>query len=324
MKKLQRKKNHQKKRLTTNKSDVAQPFIEHLYELRRRLIYVVASIIIFSTLAYFVQQYLVSFLLHPSKGQQFIYTSPGGGIGFLFSVCTYVGIAASIPVIVYQILGFLEPLIAEHIRRRIIKYSLVSAALAVVGFCFGYFIGLPIALHFLRNQFTDRQIRPLFTIQEYMSFLMVYLLGSSLLCQLPLFLMFTNHIRPLKPRKLFNAQRYVIVAAFVIAMIMAPTTNIFDQLVIAGPIILVYNLSIILIWRVNRQNRRPDYVAKLLEKDREVQAARFHHPVLELATDQAGFVNKPVTVSGLRFNSNSKRFMDVSRRFPSAGVNSPI
>ena len=109
MKNLQRKKNHQKKRLTTNKSDVARPFVEHPYELRRHLIYIVSSIIIFSALAYFVQQYLVSFLLNPSKGQQFIYTSPGVGISFLF--------------------GF-----------------------------FGYFIGLLIAFHFLRDQFTNRQI----------------------------------------------------------------------------------------------------------------------------------------------------------------------
>jgi sec-independent protein translocase protein TatC len=266
-------------------------------------------------LAYFVQQYLVSFLLRPSKGQQFIYTSPGGGIGFLFSVCTYVGIAASIPVIIYQLLGFLEPLMSDHIRRRIIKYSFVSALLAAVGFCFGYFIGLPIALHFLRHQFTNHQIRPLFTIQEYMSFLMVYLLGSSLLCQLPLFLMFANHIRPLPPRKLFNAQRYVIVGAFVIAMIMAPTTNIFDQLVIAGPIILVYNLSIILIWRANRQNRRPSHVVQLLEKDREIQAARLNRPTLmPVPLQEAADTVQPVTkVSNPQFNPKRQRFMDVRR-----------
>jgi sec-independent protein translocase protein TatC len=324
MKRQQRKKNLQRKEQTQNKADSTLPFVEHLYELRRRLIYIVASIIVFSTLAYFVQQYLVTFLLHPSKGQQFIYTSPGGGIGFLFSVCTYVGIAVSIPVIVYQLLGFFEPLITDNTRRNIVKFSIFSGMLAIIGFCFGYYVGLPIALHFLRTQFTSRQIRPLFTIQEYLSFLMVYLLGSALLCQLPLILLFINRIRPLRPRKLFGIQRYVIVAAFVIAMIMAPTTNIFDQLVIAGPIIIVYNLSVLFIWKLNRQIRRPDYVIKLLENDREVQAARSNRPVLELAqvepTSQS--LQQP-KVSELRPDPSAKRFMDISRRLSSPGVGGP-
>lgn len=254
--------------------DVTLPFIEHLYELRRRLVYITASVLSFSLLAYFVQQQIVGFLLRPSHGQQFIYTSPGGGINFLFSVCTYVGIAASIPLIVYHTLGFLTPLIKAGTRTLLIRYSLVSGALAVIGFCFGYFLGLPAALHFLSNQFTTRQVHALFTLQEYMNFLMIYLLGSALLFQLPIILLFINRIKPLRPRKLLSGERYVIVAAFVVAMIMTPTTDIFNQSLIAVPIILMYNVSVLLVWRAGRNSGRPAHIEELLEHDQMVQAGR--------------------------------------------------
>lgn len=236
--------------------------------------YITASVLFFSVVAYFVQQQIVAFLLRPSHGQQFIYTSPGGGINFLFSICMYVGIAASIPVIVYHALGFLTPLVRIRTKRLLVRYSLISGVLAVVGFCFGYFIGLPAALHFLSNQFTTKQVHALFTLQEYMNFLMIYLLGSALLFQLPIILLFINRIRPLRPRKLLGAERYVIVAAFIIAMIMTPTTDIFNQSLIAVPIILMYNLSVLLVWNAARNPARPDRIAELLERDQRVRAVR--------------------------------------------------
>jgi sec-independent protein translocase protein TatC len=253
---MKQRKNQKKRTETSRLDEIAKPFIEHLYELRKRLVYVVGSIMLFSTIAYLVQQHIVSFLLKPSNGQQFIYTSPGGGINFLFSVCLYVGIAASMPVIVYQLLAFLSPLIHDHVRRSIVLYSFFSAILAIVGFCFGYFIGLPAALHFLSHQFTTKQIHSLFTLQEYMSFLTIYLLGSMLLFQLPIILLLIDHIKPLPPRKLFKAERYVILAAFIISMLMAPTANIFDQLIIAGPIILMYNATILLLWLLRKRSQQ--------------------------------------------------------------------
>jgi Tat protein translocase TatC len=185
-----------------------------------------------------------------------------------------VGIAASIPVIVYHALGFFAPLVRIQTRRLLVRYSLISGVLAAAGFCFGYFFGLPAALHFLTNQFTTSQIRALFTLQEYMNFLMIYLLGSALLFQLPIILLFINRIRPLKPRKLLGAERYVIVAAFVIAMIMTPTTDIFNQSIIAVPIILIYNLSVLMVWRASRDTGRPERIAALLEQDQAVQVGR--------------------------------------------------
>lgn len=276
MKKLnQRKIRRTQPKRRSNTYDYRQPFVEHLYELRKRLLYIVLSIILFSLGAYFVQQHIVSWLLKPSHNQQFIYTSPGGGINFLFQVCMYVGITCSIPVILHQLLRFLEPIVNEETRSRIIRYSFFSALLAAMGAGFGYFIGLPVALHFLGSQFTTTRIHALFTIQEYMSFVTVYLIGSALFFQLPIIIMFINRMKSLTPKRLFGLERYVIVAAFVVAMIMAPTPNIINQFIIAGPIIAIYQVSIFLVWWQNRYSRLPRKARRLLEHDANIQAERF-------------------------------------------------
>jgi sec-independent protein translocase protein TatC len=272
IKKKQKKQTHLTKTRQNRSGDTPQTFAAHLLELRKRLFYVAATILFFSTATYFVQQQVVHLLLVPARNQHFIYTSPGGGISFLFEVCTYAGIALSIPVCIYQLLRFIEPVISDNRRRFILKMGCFSALLAVIGLTFGYLIGLPAALHFLGHQFTTTQITPLLTIQEYMSFVTVYLIGSALIFQLPLIILFINHIKPLKPRRLLHFERYVIAAAFIISMVMAPTVNVVDQLILAGPIILTYQVAILLVVFTNRT--RNSRLAKLLAQDNAAQRAR--------------------------------------------------
>src|SRR5665647_473180 len=136
----------------------AAPFIEHLHELRRRLLIVAVSIIIWSALAYGVEHYIVDFLIRPAHGANFIYTTVGGGIDFLFKVSLYTGILFSFPVIIYQTLRYIQPLIKRQSLRFIIFTSLASGLLAVAGILFGYYLGLPSALQFLLHQFGTERI----------------------------------------------------------------------------------------------------------------------------------------------------------------------
>jgi sec-independent protein translocase protein TatC len=250
------------------------PFMEHVYELRKRVVYVAMSVALFSVLAYTVEHRIVAALLEPAQGQKFIYTSPGGGIDFLFRVCLYVGVAISIPVIVYQALRYIEPLIKKGSMRFIILGSIASGILGLIGITFGYFIGLPSALHFLLHQFQTTQIQPLLTIQSYMSFVTLYLFGCALLFQVPLTMIFINRIKPLQPKKLLKMERWVILLSVVSGGIINPSPAIKDQVMLAGPIILMYQVGIIIIWRLNRRNTKPAHVAALLRKDEELRAAR--------------------------------------------------
>ena len=253
--------------------DYTAPFMEHLRELRRRLFYIAVSVIFWSGAAYAIQQRIVNVLLKPSHGQSFVYTSPIGGIDFLFRVCIYTGLILSIPVIVYQLLKFLAPLMSHGSTGFIALGCTLSGLFALAGILFGYFMGLPLALHFLLHQFMTPQIKPLITVQSYMSFVMVYMVGAALMFQVPLFLVFINRIKPLKPSKLFHYERWVILLAFVVAGLMNPTPNILDQLMVAGPIILMYQIGIGVIALTNRPRWSPRVYA-MFEEDLRIQAER--------------------------------------------------
>lgn len=250
------------------------PVLEHLYELRKRFFYVFLVFVAGSIIVYFFQEHIVNYLLRPSNNQQFIYTNPGGGIAFLFQICFYGGALIAIPFIIYEIIEFLSPLIDRNTKSLVFKYAFLSAILALIGFVFGYYIGLPAALKFLGNQFQTKQIHPLFTIQEYFNFILVYLLGMALLFQIPIIINIIDKIKPIKPRSLIKLEKYVIGFSFIISMIMVPTINVINQLIIALPIIFMYQLSILFIWRKHYKRTRPSWVMDLVEKDRIIQSQR--------------------------------------------------
>lgn len=263
-------------RKTIHKSaavSATQPFAAHLHELRRRLYYIAISLVLWGTVIYGVQQQVVRVLLRPARGEHFIYTTPGGGIDFLFRVCLYGALVLSLPVIVYNALRFMEPLVRHGSQRFIFIGSLVSGLLALIGVIFGYYVGLPAALHFLLHQFTTAQIQPLVTIQSYLRFVIVYMVGSAMLFQLPLILLFINRIKPLRPQRLLHYERWVILIAFILAGLMNPTPNIFSQLLVAGPFILMYQIGILIIALINRP-KRPAHVRQLMEQDEIVRAQR--------------------------------------------------
>ena len=222
-------------------------------------------------------------LLKPSNGQHFIYTSPIGGVGFLFSITTDVGIVLSIPIIIYQLLCFISPALRYSSKKILLKYSLTACLLAFLGLSVGYLIGLPLVLKFLSHPFSTKQITPLLAISEYLSFVSLYLFASVLICQIPVIMSFINRIKPLRPKRLFHYERHVVVSALIISAIMAPTVNIADLFIIAGPIISIYNLTIIYIWRVNAGRH---YKNRFVDQDREAQtkreqAYRFASPLLK-------------------------------------------
>lgn len=304
-------KRKQPKNLKLNKkTKTEQAFIEHVQELRKRLTFIALSVIGFSFIGYAIQNQLIGWLLQPAAQQEFIYTTPGGGIDFLFRICAYFGIAISIPVIMYQLLGFIGPVIKQQSQRFIIKACAWSGLLALAGISFGYFIGLPNAISFLSRQFAStEQIQALFTLQSYLSFVTIYLLGSALLFQIPLFMLFINRIKPLKPSRLMKTQRIVVLLAFIAAAIITPTPDIINQAIIAGPIILMYQFGIVGVWVANRGHGRVHELRKLDEAVR-IERERIRQQAV-IVTPLARHINEPSQAR----NSKPIYVQDMTQRF---------
>lgn len=230
-------------------------FADHLGELRARLAWVAVVFIVASALAYNVREQLVSVVLSPIGDQQLVYLTPAGGFAFIFQVTLYAGMLVTAPLAVYHLYKFVAPALPGHVRHRSINVVAVSTLLMLAGVAFGYFVAIPAALQFLTT-FAGGFVQPNLTADSYLSFVVAYLLGLGLLFQLPLLLVVWNWVQPFGPGGLLGTQRYVLVGSFIAAAIITPTPDVVNQCLIAVPIVAIYQLGVVAVYIMNRQQRR--------------------------------------------------------------------
>lgn len=232
-------------------SPKAQPFSEHVRELRQRLIYSVATLFLGSAIGYAIHQPLFRLIKRPLH-EQLYYTTPMGGFNAIIKISILFGLIVTVPVFVYQLGKFLGPAFKHRIRAtRIIFFPIILAAAGVL---FAYFVSLPASLHFLANV-DSKDLQSLITINEYLNFVSGYVASFALLFQLPLIMLFINRIKPQRPAGLMRMQRWVILFSFLLAAVLTPTPDPINQLMMALPIILLYQFSVVLIWFVNRREK---------------------------------------------------------------------
>lgn len=235
----------------TRDHSAKKPFIEHVRELQVRLTWSVLAVVLGSIGGYLIHEKLLNLIQKP-LGETLYYTSPTGGFSFVFKLCVVFGIVVATPMIAYQVFKFSKPLLGRGHRGVILNYLLWSVNLAYAGVLFAYFISLPSALHFLTN-FGGQQIESLITADEYFNFALAYIGGFAVLFQLPLIVLFINRIKPMRPSKMMKNQRYIILGSFIVAAILTPTPDPFNQAVMALPVILLYQISVIMVWLINRK-----------------------------------------------------------------------
>lgn len=242
-------------------------FADHLGELRTRLAWVAVVLIVASALAYNVREQLVSIVLSPIGDQQLVYLTPAGGFAFIFQVTLYAGMLVTAPVAIYHLYKFVAPALPGHVRQRSIGVVMASTLLLVSGVAFGYFVAIPAALQFLTT-FAGGFVQPNLTADSYLSFVVAYLLGLGLLFQLPLLLVFWNWVQPFQPGGLLGTQRFVLVGAFIAAAMITPTPDVVNQCLIAVPIVIIYQLGVIAVFIMNRnqkQRARPAVTMRTIE-----------------------------------------------------------
>lgn len=232
-------------------------FAEHIRELRGRLLWVVGAFLILSGVAYHFRDMLLEILLRPLNNQQLVYLTPGGGFNFIFQVTVYAAILGVAPLLMFHLYKFLQPALPLRARRSTLKIVLIATLLLVLGVTFGYFIAIPAALRFL-TEFAGGVIAPNLTADSYLNFFLGYVAGLGLLFQLPLLLLLWHWIKPFTPSGLLKSERFVIIFAFVAAALITPTPDVFNQAMIAVPLILVYQFGVaaILIQMLRRPGRK--------------------------------------------------------------------
>ncbi len=229
-------------------------FADHLSELRSRLMAYFFLLLVGIGLGYVIYPKILNLLLKPIN-QPLFYTSPAGGLELSLQIAIFFGFLVSLPFLIYQLIRFIEPAISKKHTKLINLALIVSSFFLIMGILFAYYVSLPAALYFLAK-FSNDQIQSLISTKEYLSFVIRYTLGFGLVFQLPLVMVVINFIHPISLKKLFQQEKIVILVSFILAAILTPTPDIFNQLVMAVPMILLYQLSIFLVWLINRKKTK--------------------------------------------------------------------
>jgi sec-independent protein translocase protein TatC len=219
--------------------------VEHLDELRTRILVSLAAFGVALALCFWQNHFILDLLDDPLPGDQRPLTL-GVAEPFMttLTVSAYTAILLSLPMILYQLYAFVLPAFSPNERRVALPLLMMVPFLFIGGVVFGYYVVLPAAVKFLLN-FNDSQFNVQIRAREYYSFVAMTLLALGILFQVPVVILAATRLGITTPRQLRSHRRHAVVAIAVIAMLL-PGTDPVTMLLSMVPLLLLYELSIVL------------------------------------------------------------------------------
>jgi sec-independent protein translocase protein TatC len=231
-------------------SEEKMPFIEHLHELRKRFIICAIAIGVGFVVSYGFADKIFEVLCRPwiqalRKEQtiKLISTAPHEAFFTYMKVAFLTGIMLAVPVILYQLWCFIAPGLYEKERRAVLPVVFFSSFFFIGGALFGYFAVFPYGFQFFASFATD-YITPMITTREFLSFTTRMLFGFGVVFELPIFAYFLAKLGLITAKLMRRIRKGAIVAIFIIAAAITPSPDVFSQLMMAGPLLILYEASV--------------------------------------------------------------------------------
>ncbi|SNR99207.1 Sec-independent protein translocase TatC [Anaerovirgula multivorans] len=234
--------------------DMKQTIVEHLTELRKRIIISVLAVIITSVLSYIYIDTLLDFIVQPASGLEFIYLSPPELFLAYLEISFITGMILASPVILLQIWIFIKPGLKKHERKYLLFALFMGMIFFLIGASFAYYMVIPLAINFFVAM-SVQQIEPLFSFANYIRFISSLLLSFGLVFQLPLFIILLSQLNLITPKTLKKYRKFVVLLIFVVAAILTPP-DIVSQVLMAGPMLVLYEFSVIISSIIYRRKRK--------------------------------------------------------------------
>ncbi len=228
------------------------PFLEHLEELRKRVIRSALAVVVFAIIAFYFSDYLIAFLIAPLGGIKLHVTEVTGSFSAYMRVSIIAGILFALPVIFHQLWGFVSPGLYKKERSKVVPLVLISTVLFLVGCAFCYYLVLPFALKFL-IEFSGGQFSPIITVGSYISFSGMLLLAFGLGFEIPVAAYLLGKMGVITAGFLSRGRRIAIVVILIVAAVLTPTPDVFTQLLLAIPLYILYEVSILIVWLTQRK-----------------------------------------------------------------------
>ncbi|MBP2644981.1 MAG: tatC [Firmicutes bacterium] len=224
--------------------------IDHLQELRRRLIISIAAVVVASCAAYYYSQELVHLITAPVG--KLYYMNPAEAFFAYLKVSVFAGFLVALPVVLYEGWAFVVPALTNRERKASLLLVPASVVLFFVGLIFSYYLVLPAGIRFFMG-FASEQLQPLFSLGEYLSFVISFLLPFGFVFELPLVILVLAKLGLVNSAYLATKRKIVLVLSFVVGAIISPSPDIFSQTMIAVPLLVLYEVSVFLVKYVLRK-----------------------------------------------------------------------
>ena len=246
----------------TNDDMPAMSFLEHLEELRRRIIYSLIAVAVgfFACWAYaeriyeIMQKPIITALHANGMAEKLVYLNPTEPFNLYLKVAFMAGLFVTSPFVLYQVWLFISPGLYRHEKRYVTPFMFSTVGLFLAGGVFGYKIVYPQALNFLISY--GKQFQPMITIGEYTDLFLTIIIGMGVIFELPILVFFLSLMGIVSAGWMWRNFRYSILVIFIIAAIVTPTTDILNMCIFAAPMIALYALSIAIAYLVHPKQRR--------------------------------------------------------------------
>ena len=235
----------------------------HLVELRKRLAISAASLIVMFFVMFYFHEPLLNWMVQPLNdaliavgkvsihaANGMITTSQVGGAFFVaLKVAFFAAIVGALPIILSQIWLFIAPGLYAHEKKMLIPFIIGGTVMFIVGVLFAYYIVTPFGFDFLIT-FGSFKFTPLINIEDYVGFFTKIMFGFGLAFELPIFAYFLALLGLVDDKQMMAFFKYAIVIIFIVAALLTPP-DVLTQLLMAGPLLVLYGFSIIIVHFVN-------------------------------------------------------------------------
>lgn len=257
--------------------DDQMSLVDHLGELRTRIFKIVAVLAVTMIGGFIIATRLLNYLkgIPPASEVSWHAFSPWDGIRLYMQFAFLLSVGITLPFTLYQLWGFVRPGLREEERSATLRYIPLTVLLFLAGLSFAYFVVFKLAFTFTTKLNQSMNLTETYGITQYFSFMFNILLPVSLMFELPVLIMFLTRIRLLNPERLRKIRRYAYLILVILSTFIAPP-DLVSNILIAIPLILLYELSVWMSGRIYRRQQEEERAREeaFEQEAREMAAAR--------------------------------------------------
>jgi len=235
-------------------------FLDHLDELRVRIIRAGIAVGVGMVIAFAFYQRLGDFVLQPiiaslPAGSALVYIKPGEGFSFYLNVSLIGGLLLAAPFVMYQVWGFIAPGLYANEKKLVLPFVTLTSLGSIGGAAFSHYVLFPALLAFY-GDFSSPRMRFMPGVEESVDLYLKMMLGMVVVFQIPTVVFFLAKMKLVTGRFLWRNFRYAILLIFIAAAVLTPSTDPWNQIVFAAPMIGLYIISIAIAWLVGPGRRK--------------------------------------------------------------------